>query len=88
MSEVGYVSERAFKNITKMTEKKKRYDIEADAIERLNDRQIKNPSSILIEQEMKKIRKENRGDNSPTKRDDKTFNPSGKGSGSFTPKSF
>jgi hypothetical protein len=88
MSEVGYVSERAFKNITKMTEKKKRYDIEADAIQRLDDRQIKNPSSILIEQEMKKIRKENRGDKSPTKRDDKSFNPSGKGSGSFSPKSF
>lgn len=88
MSEVGYISERAFKNITKMTEKKKRYDIEADAIQRLNDRQIQNPSSILIEQEMKKIRKENRGDKSPTKRDDKTFAPGGKGNGSFTPKSF
>jgi hypothetical protein len=88
MSEVGYVSERAFKNITKMTEKKKRYDIEADAIQRLNDKQIQNPSDILVEKEMKKIRKEKRGNTSPTKRDDKSFNPSSSDDGSFKPKSF
>lgn len=87
-SEVGYISERAFKNITKMTEKKKRYDIEADAIQRLNDKQIQNPSDILVEKEMKKIRKEKRGNTSPTKRDDKSFNPSSSDDGSFKPKSF
>ena len=87
-SEVGYISERAFKNISKMTPKEEKYDIEADAIQRLNDKQIQNPSDILVEKEMKKIRKEKRGNTSPTKRDDKSFNPSGSNGGSFKAKSF
>ena len=59
-SEVGYVSERAFKNITKITEaKEKRYDIEEDAIDRLIERGIPNPSDAAIKREEKIIRKEN-----------------------------
>ncbi len=57
-SEVGYVSERAFKNITKITEaKEKRYDIEEDAIDRLIERGIPNPSDAAIKREKKEIRR-------------------------------
>jgi hypothetical protein len=57
-SEVGYISERAFKNITKITEaKEKRYDIEEDAIDRLIERGIQNPSDAAIKREKKEIRR-------------------------------
>ena len=57
-SEVGYISERAFKNITKITEaKEKRYDIEEDAIDRLIERGIPNPSDAAIKREKKEIRR-------------------------------
>ena len=88
MSEVGYISERAFKNISKMTPKKEKYDIETDAVNRLEDRGIKKPSQKLIDQEKKRIRKENKGQTTPRKRNDKSFSPSSGGGGSFKPKSF
>ena len=88
MSEVGYISERAFKNISKMTPKKEKYDIETDAVNRLEDRGIKKPSQKLIDQEKKRIRKENKGQTTPRKRNDKSFTPSSGGGGSFKPKSF
>ncbi len=88
VSEVGYISERAFKNISKMTPKKEKYDIEVDAMNRLEDKGIKKPSQELIDQEKKRIRRENKGQKTPTKRNDKSFNPSSGGGGSFKPKSF
>ena len=58
ISEVGYISERAFKNITKITEaKEKKYNIEEDAIDRLIERGIFNPSDEAIEREKKEIRR-------------------------------
>ena len=88
MSEVGYISERAFKNISKMTPKKEKYDIETDAMNRLEDRGIKKPSQKLIDEEKKRIRKENKGQATPRKRNGKSFKPSSGGGGSFKPKSF
>lgn len=88
MSEVGYISERAFKNISKMTPKEEKYDIETDAVNRLEDRGIKKPSQKLIDQEKKRIRKENKGQATPRKRNGKSFKPSSGGGGSFKPKSF
>tara|TARA_R110001632_G_scaffold80358_5_gene179781 strand:- start:26 stop:3949 length:3924 start_codon:yes stop_codon:yes gene_type:complete len=59
ISEAGYLSERAYKNLSKMNLKEKKYNIQEDAIERLNERGIINPSDAAIKREEKKIRKEN-----------------------------
>jgi len=59
ISEAGYLSERAYKNLSKMNLKEKKYNIQEDAIERLNERGIINPSDAAIKREKKKIRKEN-----------------------------
>jgi len=57
-SEVGYVSERAFKDIGKSKVIEEKYNIEDDAYDRLEERGLQNPSDKAVENEMKRIRRE------------------------------
>lgn len=59
-SEVGYVSERAFKDIGKSKVIEEKYNIEDDAYDRLEERGLQNPSDKAVENEMKRIRRENK----------------------------
>ena len=97
-SEVGYVSERAFKDIgkSKSIEEKVDYEAEAEAI--LQEKGIKNPSQQSIDNEAKQLKRIDQGkERKVIKRNsksDKSFSPGSFGSGqkkkggSFSPKSF
>jgi hypothetical protein len=101
-SEVGYIAERAFKDIGKSRkiEEKVDYIVEAEAV--LNQRGIKNPSQKMIDNEAKQLKRIDQGKdrkvektNSKSK-DDKSFSPASfgnekgkkKSGKSFNPKSF
>lgn len=101
-SEVGYVAERAFKDIGKSREIEKKVDyiVEAEAV--LNERGIENPSQQMIDNEAKQLKRIGQGkerkavkSNSKSK-DDKSFSPASfgdekgknKSGKSFNPKSF
>ena len=97
-SEVGYVSERAFKDIgkSKSIEEKVDYEAEAEAI--LQEKGIKNPSQQSIDNEAKQLKRIDQGkERKAIKRNNKSnksFSPGSFGSGqkkkggSFSPKSF
>ena len=101
-SEVGYIAERAFKDIGKSREIEEKVDyiVEAEAV--LNQRGIKNPSQKMIDNEAKQLKRIDQGKdrkvektNSKSK-DDKSFSPASfgnekgkkKSGKSFNPKSF
>ena len=101
-SEVGYISERAFKDIGKSKVIEEKPDYESDAIYKLKEKGIQNPSKESIDYEVKQLKREAQGKerkvrktNSKSK-NDKSFSPSSFGSGkdkskkggSFNPKSF
>ena len=100
-SEVGYISERAYKNIGKMKVIKEKVDYEVEAKATLKQRGINNPSKEAIDFESKQLKRVDQGKERKTiktnskSKSDKSFNPSSFGndknkrkSNSFNPKSF
>lgn len=100
-SEVGYVSERAFKDIGKSKVIEEKVDYEAEARAKLKQRGVNNPSRESIEFESKQLKRIDQGKERKTiktnskSKSDKSFNPSSFGSSkgksksnSFNPKSF
>ena len=97
-SEVGYLSERAYKNISKMKVIKEKIDYEAEAKATLEEKGIKNPSQQSIDNEVKQLKRIDQGkERKVIKRNsksNKSFSPGSFGSGqkkkggSFSPKSF
>jgi hypothetical protein len=100
-SEVGYVSERAFKDIGKSKVIEEKVDYEAEAKAKLKQRGINNPSKESIDFESKQLKRVDQGKERKTiktnskSKSDKSFNPGSFGSGksksksnSFKPKSF